>query len=97
MQCSLLLLFKKHKLYDGHNLTWLCKQCALLDDNFIDWIDESAVLNRYYIETRYPADIPLELSTSECEALVEMSSQIMDYICDVTGFDFRSYHKRTRK
>lgn len=91
------LLFKSNHLPDGHNLTWLCKQCALLDDSFIDWIDESAVLNRYYIETRYPADIPLELSSAECETLVEMSSRIMDYICDVTGFDFRSYHKRTRK
>ena len=90
------LLFKSHHLPDGHNLTWLCKQCALLDENFIDWIDESATLNRYYIETRYPADIPLEIGEADLDSLVEMSSVIMDYICDVTGFDFKSYHKRKK-
>ena len=91
------LLFKSGRLPDGHNLTWLCKQAALLDDSFIGWIDESAVLNRYYIETRYPADIPLELDGNGCRALVDMSLEIMDYICEVTGFDFRSYHKKNIK
>ncbi|MCR5805529.1 MAG: HEPN domain-containing protein [Oscillospiraceae bacterium] len=90
------LLFKSHHLPDGHNLTWLCKQVALIDEHFIDWIDESAILNRYYIETRYPADIPLVISVDDCQRLIDMSDEMMDYICDATGFDFNSYHIRKK-
>lgn len=91
------LLFKSRKLLDGHNLTWLCKQAAMMDSGFVQWIDESAVLNRYYIETRYPADIPLEIDRNTMESLMKMCSDMMDFICDATKFDFNSYHKKSRK
>lgn len=91
------LLFKSRKLMDGHNLTWLCKQAAMMDSGFIQWIDESAVLNRYYIETRYPADIPLEINGAQMESLMKMCRDMMDFICDVTKFDFNSYHKKSGK
>ena len=90
------LLFKSRPLLDGHNLTWLCKQAAMMDDSFIQWIDESAVLNRYYIETRYPADIPLEINSSTMKSLMNMSGSMMDFICDITKFDFNSYHRKSR-
>ena len=57
------LLFKKHKLYDGHNLTWLCKQAMQTDSHFSTWLEKSTMLNHYYIETRYPADIPFDIDT----------------------------------
>ena len=91
------LLYKSRHLLDGHNLTWLCKQAAMMDDSFIDWIDETAVLNRYYIETRYPPDIPLEIDGETVARLVKMSTDMLEKICDVTGFDFGSYHKRKRR
>ncbi len=90
------LLYKSRHLLDGHNLTWLCKQAAMMDDGFVQWIDESAVLNRYYIETRYPADIPLEIDEEGIESLLRMSGEMLEAICDATGFDFNSYHKRKR-
>ncbi len=49
------ILLKSGLLVDGHNLTWLCKQAMRYDPKFSDWLDESAALNRCYIETRYPA------------------------------------------
>ena len=91
------LLYKSRKLLDGHNLTWLCKQAAMMDNSFIQWIDESAVLNRYYIETRYPADIPLEIDKDTMDSLMKMCGEMMDFICDITKFDFNSYHKKSRK
>lgn len=91
------LLYKSRKLLDGHNLTWLCKQAAMLDENFIQWIDESAVLNRYYIETRYPADMPDYITAETIERLMCMSGEMLEFICDITGFDFASYHKRGAK
>ncbi len=91
------LLYKSRKLMDGHNLTWLCKQAAMMDSGFIQWIDESAVLNRYYIETRYPADIPMEISADDMQSLIKMSGDMMDFICEATKFDFNSYHKKSRR
>ncbi|MGN1089534.1 MAG: HEPN domain-containing protein [Huintestinicola sp.] len=91
------LLFKSRRLLDGHNLTWLCKQAAMMDSGFVKWLDESAVLNRYYIETRYPADIPLEIDSATMQSLMDMSGEMLDFICEQTGFDFRSYHKKSRK
>ena len=57
------LLFKKHKLFDGHNLTWLCKQAMQTDYHFSTWLEKSTLLNHYYIETRYPADRPFDIDT----------------------------------
>ena len=91
------LLYKSRHLLDGHNLTWLCKQAAMLDEGFKQWIDESAVLNRFYIETRYPADIPLDIDTETMTSLLDMSGAMLDFICEATGFDFNSYHKRKRR
>ena len=87
------LLFKCRRLFDGHNLTWLCKQAAMMDESFVQWIDESVILNRYYIETRYPADIPLNISDETMSSLMTISGDMLDFICDAIKFDFKSYHK----
>ena len=67
---------------DGHNLTWLCKQAVKLDGTFARWLSQSAKLNRCYIETRYPADIPLDLSLSKVKEAFQMSSDMLDFIFD---------------
>ena len=69
----------------------------MMDNSFVQWLDESAVLNRYYIETRYPADIPLEIDGETMESLLRMSGEMMDFICDLTKFNFNSYHKKSRR
>lgn len=74
------ILFRTGNLVDGHNLTWLCKQAAKLDSTFARWLSQSARLNRCYIETRYPADIPLELSYQKVRDAYEMSSDMLDFI-----------------
>ena len=67
---------------DGHNLTWLCRRATELDKRFSQWIDESAKLNKYYIETRYPTDIPTEIEDSYIPRVVTMAEEIFDYIVD---------------
>lgn len=67
---------------DGHNLTWLCRRATELDKRFSQWIDESAKLNKYYIETRYPTDIPTEIEDSYIPRVVAMAEEIFDYIVD---------------
>jgi HEPN domain-containing protein len=91
------LLYKTHKLFDGHNLAWLCKQAALLDSGFTPWLSRCAALNRFYIETRYPADIPAEMPVSAAKEILSDTDDIMEYVCDALKFDFASYHKRIKK
>lgn len=90
------LLYKHRKLFDGHNLTWLCKQAALTDQSFTKWIGKSTLLNRFYIETRYPADIPEEIDRQLVEEILEATEDMMKFICDNIKFDYNSYHYRKK-
>lgn len=75
------ILVKSDILVDGHNLTWLCKRAVKYDKNFAEWLDKSASLNRFYIETRYPADIPLELDYSKIKLYHQMATDMYRFIC----------------
>jgi HEPN domain-containing protein len=90
------LLFKKHKLFDGHNLTWLCKQAMNCDEHFIQWLTQCTLLNKYYIETRYPADIPLEVDLKTVTSIIECTAELLDFITEQLRFDLNSYHKRKK-
>lgn len=90
------LLFKNRKLFDGHNLTWLCKQAVMMDRTFMQWLEKSTALNRFYIETRYPADIPIDIDTKSMNDIMTSTTEMLDFICDQIRFDFNSYHKRKR-
>lgn len=90
------LLFRNRRLFDGHNLTWLCKQAALTDGSFTVWLEKSTLLNRFYIETRYPADIMLEIGGEEITEILGAASEMLDFICRQVKFDYESYHKRKK-
>jgi len=70
---------------ESHNLTWLCRRAVNLDKKFGQWLDESASLNKYYIETRYPTDVPTEIEDSSIPQLLRMSENVFDYIVDKLG------------
>lgn len=75
------ILLKSDTLVDGHNLTWLCKRAMRYDSKFSEWLDESASLNKCYIETRYPADLPLEITYDEATRYFDMAKDMYDFIC----------------
>ncbi len=91
------LLYKHRKLMDGHNLTWLCKQAALTDSGFAGLIPGSTALGRYYIETRYPADILLEIDRQTLDGLMSDMREMLEFIGEQMKFDLNSYHKKIRK
>lgn len=75
------LLFRTGNHFDGHNLTYLCRQAIHHEpDIFTDYLDESAALNSLYIETRYPTDLPMELGESEVRGYLEMAEDIFSAI-----------------
>ena len=70
------LLFRTGRHFDGHNLTYLCRQAVQLDNKFIEYLDESAALNNLYIETRYPTDLPFSLSDTQINKLLDMAERM---------------------
>lgn len=74
------LLFKTGRHFDGHNLTYLCRQAALADPAFAEYLDESAALNNLYIETRYPTDLPFSLTERQLHQLIRLSENIFSAI-----------------
>lgn len=75
------ILFASHEHVDGHNLTWLCRQAVKRDRRFAEWLDESVILNNYYIETRYPADLPLNLNYEDVNRAYDMAHSMYKFIC----------------
>ena len=75
------VLMKSGQLIDGHNLTWLCKRAMRYDSAFVQWLDESASLNHCYIETRYPADIPVDLDGEIVGRYYQMAWDMYNFIC----------------
>lgn len=78
LKAYLLLKFKHH--FDGHNLTFLCRKALQADNKFYEWLDESAMLNRYYIETRYPSDMPFFIDDNRLESIYEIAKDMYDFI-----------------
>lgn len=91
------LLYKSHRLFDGHNLTWLCKQAAMLEGEFTPWIEKSTLLNRFYIETRYPADVPTDITQAFAKETLAFTDELVDMVCERIKFDYKSYAFKGRK
>lgn len=92
------LLWKRNRLYDGHNLPFLCKQCMQDDRSFSKWLPSCVQITRYYIEARYPADFLLQLDATTADAATKDTEQILNDINALVKFDFNSYRpKQTKK
>ena len=50
-----------------HNLEELAKDAAKYQKRFLDYLDDALSLTRYYIETRYPALMPVNYSREEAK------------------------------
>lgn len=75
------ILLKSNHLVDGHNLSWLCKRAVQYDKKFSEWLSESASLNKCYIETRYPADLPLDIEYDDVTKYYQMAREMYEFIC----------------
>ena len=70
-------------LVDGHNLTWLCRQAQKRDDAFRRWMEETAEINRLYIETRYPSDLDMHVDGEEAARYYAAAESLYEYVCDI--------------
>lgn len=80
------VLYKNGRHLDGHNLTFLCRSALRENPAFAQWLDESASLNRYYIETRYPTDMGFDISDCELENVYKMAYDMYTFIfCEISS------------
>lgn len=76
------ILEKTQELLDGHSLVFLCRRASRLDEYFTDRLKDCAFVNQFYIETRYPADIPDPVDDDEIEECLKIAAEITDYVTD---------------
>jgi len=74
------ILKHKEELIEGHSLIYLCKKVSEIDDSFKQFMKDSAFVNQFYLETRYPADIPLDINESEAQECLEIAKTIMEKV-----------------
>jgi len=87
------LLYRTGRHTDGHNLTFLCRSACRLDGKFNEWLDESASLNRYYIETRYPTDLGFDVEDHELGRIYRMAEEMYRFIFGVISRDVTGVQK----
>ena len=83
------LLFSMGRHFDGHNITFLIKQAMRCDKGFEPFLEKSPPFNRYYIETRYPNDLPYTITAAELAAAFRMSEQIYKLVAGKIVFDLK--------
>ena len=50
----------------GHSVRELVRQCAVHDATFAGVVESAALLNQFYIATRYPTGIPMDCLPQPC-------------------------------
>ena len=71
------LLYRTGRHYDGHNLTYLCRQAIHQDSSAFS---EYLALNDLYIETRYPTDLPFSIDELEIRRYLDMAERMFSAI-----------------
>lgn len=70
------LLRKLGYVVEGHSLIYLCKEASKEKDTLKKYLKDCVFVNQYYIETRYPADIPLIVTNEEADECIDISEKI---------------------
>jgi HEPN domain-containing protein len=74
------LLFRGQPPKRVHRLDVLLEDCMALDNSFQRLVDDAAFLKRYYIESRYPDDIPQDVRPEEAAEAMTAASHLRDSV-----------------
>ena len=74
------LLFAARQHADGHNLTYLCRQALRLDGGLAPYLPDCAKMSRFYIETRYPTDLPASVSDETAKGAIRVAEKLYRHI-----------------
>ena len=77
------LLKQTGQIVEGHSLIYLCKESTNYNIKFKRWLKDCAFVNQYYIETRYPADVPLVISDDEADECISIAEEFYKMIIEL--------------
>lgn len=68
------------KIVKIHDLIKLLNECKKISKEFAELEDECILLNDYYIETRYPLDMPIDYSKKEAKEALTAAESIGKFV-----------------
>jgi len=74
------LVFKSGKMEKIHDLVKLLNECKKISADFGELEEECILLNDYYIETRYPLDMPVDYSKKEAREALTAVEDIEKFV-----------------
>lgn len=73
------LVFRGEKFEKSHQLRYLVEKCMALDRAFEELQEDIILLTQFYIETRYPGDVP-SFSLKDAETAYASASHIKEFV-----------------
>ena len=74
------MILKNVEFIKSHDLDYLLKLCVDSDRKFENFRETVLTLNKYGIEPRYPADIPIYYSPEEAKKAIDLTKGIINFI-----------------
>ena len=69
-----------------HDLVKLLNDCKKIDQDFAKLEDGCLLLNEYYIESRYPIDMPVNYTKQEAKEALVAAENIMNFISKMADY-----------
>lgn len=74
----------------GHSAAELCERCAELEPSFREFASSAALLDKYYIPTRYPNGLPGGIPKNafdkvEAERALDIAARIIETVKQLAG------------
>ena len=77
------LLQKTGRLYDGHSLVFLSREARRRGAPLDPLMHDCAYVNQFYIETRYPADVPEALEREDAQEFCRIAEEVLELLMDI--------------
>ena len=74
------LLLRRQPPKRIHHLDVLLEDCIALDGSFQHLVDDAVFLKRYYLESRYPDDLPQDVRPAEAAEAMTAMSHVRDFV-----------------
>jgi len=68
------------RLLEGHSLVYLVRSASAFDADFRRFMKDCAFVNQFYVETRYPADVPDPVDERELAECIDTAREVVTYI-----------------
>jgi len=63
-----------------HILPTLLEACKAKDKEFQQFEEDCKILNNYYVETKYPLDLPTNYPKEQAEEAIEKAEEIFEFV-----------------